>query len=876
MAGTSCEELDRIFRKCTGFKAREHQLSAVSSILKNAHCLQSALIQHAPGSGKTETALLLALQSLRLGLFERVLYVNYATDLEDQSRARALNFFKNLQGGGHEVTHNTRIYTIKNSSDVATIMRRSGLIFSLLQKFSARCVPPADCHGEDASPPGRTLLVIDEAHRGIPDDGKWIKNIAQVIKGQTLKILLTATPKQETLDLYGTRDGPFLRPFHTYTIKDAIGSRTTLSALDHYSSAVSKVVVDGTSLRDTETCLLSDFLERLHERRHDDVLRVRWAAEILASLPPMWQDMSTMIEKMHQPKHLIVLESMQEVLVMTRELKKQIAAGRLQNAFGKTLNVGCFFSSNVNGVTDNQENGCDDKEALEAADLIVVCQKYTTGWDEWRLIAVFLCRRIGSPELLMQLLGRGARIRPGSGKKMPYVVDFMNDPDWVFMAASRFYLETRKYALGGGELRAVEECIQGIVGTQRHNLSVLAQKMRMCDQAMLRAHILRWFELTAEFGIHISLDRGNLKCLLRELNLAMKDALWGGCELLAKRAASIAIYEATSGGGGGQSRQANATKATSLVTAMRPLRRLCTRVAPIQKHATKRPFVAEESDEESDDERPAKRSRSTATPQQLLSGAVDRMCNKFEIRMTKLILSESMIDPRAAVLNDFSFSTFKLRSFNHCEHAADVESAISRLKQELDMSYKKHVMPWLLNEMDRQFIDFVEAIEVVPSSSFSGDKKRYERLSNFATSKFRGFCDKLGGQCGNDVLAEFTCKLIAHIDGCVESSNNAHVMSLIKSKEDLLIGTLVNDIMRMRSAGNSADECRQTCRATLSRRSRDFANFLQDLSHIEGFGCLSRETIVEVQQVFHWKMIDKLDAASEMKSDSSVAEFGGA
>ena len=31
--------------------------------------------------------------------------------------------------------------------------------------------------------------------------------------------------------------------------------------------------------------------------------------EILASLPPMWQDMSIMIEKNHRPKHLIVLEA---------------------------------------------------------------------------------------------------------------------------------------------------------------------------------------------------------------------------------------------------------------------------------------------------------------------------------------------------------------------------------------------------------------------------------------------------------------------------------------------------------------------------------------------------------------------------------------
>ena len=64
--------------------------------------------------------------------------------------------------------------------------------------------------------------------------------------GKKLRVLLTATPKKETLELYGTRDGGFLRPFHTYTVKDAISSRTMLSALDHYSSAVPKIVVDGT------------------------------------------------------------------------------------------------------------------------------------------------------------------------------------------------------------------------------------------------------------------------------------------------------------------------------------------------------------------------------------------------------------------------------------------------------------------------------------------------------------------------------------------------------------------------------------------------------------------------------------------------------
>ena len=58
---------------------------------------------------------------------------------------------------------------------------------------------------------------------------------------------------------------------------------------------------------------------------------------------------------------------------------------------------------------------------------------------------------------------------------------------------------------------------------------------------MLRAHILRCFQLAAKTSEAMSLNREGLICLLRELNLAMKDALWGGCEQLAKCSVSNAI-----------------------------------------------------------------------------------------------------------------------------------------------------------------------------------------------------------------------------------------------------------------------------------------------------------------------------------------------
>ena len=88
--------------------------------------------------------------------------------------------------------------------------------------------------------------------------------------------------------------------------------------------------------------------------------------------------------------------------------------------------MGCFFSGKVDGARSDQEanSGRSDEEVLEESDLIVVCQKYTTGWDEWRIVAVFILRKLGSEEFLQQLLGRGTRSRRGQGKRRPWIFEF--------------------------------------------------------------------------------------------------------------------------------------------------------------------------------------------------------------------------------------------------------------------------------------------------------------------------------------------------------------------------------------------------------------------------------------------------------------------
>ena len=72
-----------------------------------------------------------------------------------------------------------------------------------------------------------------------------------------------------------------------------------------------------------------------------------------------------------------------------------------------------------------------------------------------------------------------------------------------------------------------------------------------------------------------------------------------------------------------------------------------------------------------------------------------------------------MPDLRSAFLNDFAFSTYKLRSFNNAEHAAQVENALGKLHEQLNSSHRKRVEPWLRQELQGQVVDFKEAVEAV-------------------------------------------------------------------------------------------------------------------------------------------------------------------
>jgi hypothetical protein len=93
---------------------------------------------------------------------------------------------------------------------------------------------------------GKILVVIDEAHRGIPEEGVHIKAVEARHGSDHCQILFTATPKGKILETHGKRfAGGRLVAHHVHTQRQAVAAKYCLNPLEFYSNLVSNRKVNG-------------------------------------------------------------------------------------------------------------------------------------------------------------------------------------------------------------------------------------------------------------------------------------------------------------------------------------------------------------------------------------------------------------------------------------------------------------------------------------------------------------------------------------------------------------------------------------------------------------------------------------------------------
>lgn len=447
---------------------RFHQLDAVRKLVADARekgAGQSYLIQHSAGSGKSNSIAWLAhhLQSLHDAndepVFDTVVILTDRRNLDAQ-------LSETIDAVEHKRGVVVRIREEDGSAGLREALNSGAqIITSTIQKFPYIC--------SETKVSGRKFaVIIDEAHssqsgkanakmklalidRDLDPDEPWDDEdeLAKEMKAQgaipNLSFFaFTATPKAATLEVFGTRDeqckrdesGILIpRPFHLYSMRQAIDEGFILDVLENYTCFESyfklvKTIADDPKYKemkanralmgivDWNPAMIGQKAQIIVEHFMNDVEGV------------LGGKAKAMVVTWSRPM------AYRLYLAMADYVKQQRYACQIMVAFSGKLDV------DGEEVTEAKVNGVPETRTAELFDadekrIIVCANKFQTGFDQPKLCAMYVDKML-TGVAAVQTLSRLNRTCSIPGKRT-FVVDFVNDWETVRSSFSDYYEATQ-------------------------------------------------------------------------------------------------------------------------------------------------------------------------------------------------------------------------------------------------------------------------------------------------------------------------------------------------------------------------------------------------------------------------------------------------
>lgn len=452
---------------------RYHQLDVVTKLLadvKENGAGNNYLIQHSAGSGKSNSIAWLAhrLSGLHNDMDEKIFQsVIIVTDRKvlDSQLQNTVYQFDHVEGVVQKIDKNSQ--QLKDA-----IEGGAGIIITTLQKFPV-------IYKEVNSANKRFAIIIDEAHssqtgdaakklkRALADTEEILKEYADMEEEDEKNrkddedclldelaaqgfhknlsfFAFTATPKGKTLQMFGNKDAEgVFHPFHSYSMRQAIEEGFILDVLQNYMTykmyyKITKIIDDDPELDTTQGSKAILNYETLHPHNISQKTAIM-----------LYHFMNVTRHKMNgKAKAMVVTPSRLHAVRYVQEFKRQILEK------GYDLDVLVAFSGEVtdNGASYTEEgmNKTKDGEtikekALPAAfhtddyGILVVAEKYQTGFDEPLLHTLFVDKKLSGVKAVQTLsrLNRTSR-----GKLDTFVLDFVNSADDIKASFEPFYEET--------------------------------------------------------------------------------------------------------------------------------------------------------------------------------------------------------------------------------------------------------------------------------------------------------------------------------------------------------------------------------------------------------------------------------------------------
>lgn len=439
---------------------RFQQLDAVLKLMAHARVNGSGhsyLIQHSAGSGKSNTIGWTAHRMITLHdaqdkpVFDTAIIVTDRVVLDRQLQNTVAQFeqtkgvVKKIEGTSKQLKE--------------AIEQGARIIVSTIHKFSTDNLKEISGQSER-----KFAVLIDEAHgsqagthaenlkdtltrEDEPDDIEKAVSEAQKGRGAQGNIsyfAFTATPKNVTMELFGTK-GTDGKPhaFHLYSMRQAIEEGFILDVLQNYMT-------------------YKTYYELEKAIEDDPRFKVRQAQRKVARFATLHptaiaQKVEVIVEHFLRhvaeeldgnAKAMVVTQSRIQALKYYQGIKKYIEEKKYQGV--KPL---IAFSGELNdeGVvyTEAQINGFAETELPEKFDgkdyqLLIVAEKYQTGFDQPKLCAMYVDRKLDGLQAVQTL----SRLnRTYSDKNKTFILDFQNTVKDIQDAFKPFFEATHLEAL---------------------------------------------------------------------------------------------------------------------------------------------------------------------------------------------------------------------------------------------------------------------------------------------------------------------------------------------------------------------------------------------------------------------------------------------
>ncbi len=453
---------------------RYHQLDVVRKLLADLRINGVGgryLIQHSAGSGKSNSIAWLAHQLIGLKqprpeqdrqqesgpLFDSIFVITDRRLLDQQIRDTIKNFVQVGATVGHA----------DHSGDLRRLITEGKkIIITTVQKFPFIL----DTIGSEASGK-RFAIIIDEAHSS--QGGHTSAAVSMALSGahpsgenadedettedvinrimQARKLLpnaayfaFTATPKNKTLELFGEAvpqpDGTAKhRPFHNYSMKQAIEEGFILDVLKYYTPVASYYRLVKTVEDDPEfDSKRAQKKLRQYVESNDHAIRLK--AEIMVD---HFHEQVIALHKIGgQARAMVVTSGIQRAIQYYHAIRAYLVERR--SPYQAIVAFSGEYEYDGVNVTEAMLNGFPsnqiaDKIQADPYRFLICADKFQTGYDEPLLHTMYVDKLLSDIKAV-QTLSRLNRAHPQ--KYDAFVLDFMNDTDAIRDAFADYYRTT--------------------------------------------------------------------------------------------------------------------------------------------------------------------------------------------------------------------------------------------------------------------------------------------------------------------------------------------------------------------------------------------------------------------------------------------------